>query len=51
MDPLDLDKDESSFDLLLKAAAQDCNVNTENNNLFVRGKQLCSFEKKGNNNY
>ena len=38
MDPLDLDKDESSFDLLLKDSAQDSNAKNENNNLFVRGK-------------
>ena len=40
MDPIDLDKDESSFDILLKAAAQDSNAKNENKNLFVRGKQL-----------
>ena len=46
MDPLDLDKDESSFDILLKAAAQDSNAKNENKNLFVRGKQLCNLEHK-----
>ena len=42
MEPLDLDKDKNSLNLLLKAA-KDCNAKNENNNLC---KQLCNFKKK-----
>ena len=45
MEPLDFCKDKSNIDILLQAA-NNCNGNTENNNLFVRGKQLCNFENK-----
>ena len=45
MEPLDFCKDKSNIDILLQAA-NNCNGNTENNNLFVCGKQLCNFENK-----
>ena len=45
MEPLDFCKDKSNIDILLQAA-NNSNRNTENNNLFVRGKQLCNFENK-----
>ena len=45
MDPLDLGKDKNTLDLLLEAA-KDCDAKNENNNLFVRGKLLCNFEKR-----
>lgn len=45
LEPLDFTKDKNPIDILLEAA-KNCNVDNENNNLFVRGKQLCNFEKK-----
>ena len=47
---IDFTKDEIKFDILLDDA-RNCNMKNENNNLFVRGKQLCNFEKKGVNYY
>ena len=45
IEPFDLGKEENSLDLLVEAATN-CDAKNENNNLFVRGKQLCNFEKK-----
>ena len=50
LEPLDWSKDKIKLDIILDTA-KNCNVKNKNNNLFVCGKELCNFEKKGNNNY
>ena len=45
LESLDFRKDKIKLDILLEPA-KDCDAKNENNNLFVRGKQLCNFEKK-----